>query len=82
MGNCLCFVADKDALKDEVFEQYYTYKAWMHMNRVLSSYNRQTSQTYKGTFNIFKNIGIYHPYADSIIYLQQMKRISRKDYNM
>ena len=82
MGNCITCIVDKDGVDDLVFEQYYTFKAWMHMNRVLSRYNKQTSRTFTGTFRIFKNIGIYHPYADSLLYLQQMKRISRLDYKM
>lgn len=77
MGNaCSGDVQDEEVLRDELFEQYHTSRACSHMTRVLQRFNRDADINYESLMFAMVDVGLYHPFADSLHYLQNMRQIS------
>lgn len=69
---------EMEKIKDEIFDEYYTFRATSHLNRILETYNRQSQKTYHSSLDSIKNLGLFNPCADNINYLKHMRWVSVK----
>jgi hypothetical protein len=59
---------------DQKFEQYYVIRSHLHIDKVLSAFNRETPVDFEVALLYMHQLGLMHPYADSIKYLKNMKK--------
>jgi hypothetical protein len=62
------------ASPDECFEKYYATRAHLHIDRIMAIFNRETPEDLDVALIYMRQLGLMHPYADSIKYLKNMKK--------
>ncbi len=80
MGNCISSFVNEHAeeIEDDFYDHYYTNCARIHLNRILTTYNRDPQDSFEKSLNSVKNIGLYEPYADNLNYLKHMRWVSKR----
>lgn len=67
----------EEKIKDIVHDAYYQEEAHKHIGRILARYNKDIPQNYEKALQSLNNVGLKHPYADSIKYLRVMKHMNK-----
>lgn len=67
----------QEKVKDIWYDEYYKHKALNHLNQVLISFGRQPQGSLHNALWYVESLGIHHPYSDSIMYMKNMKTISK-----
>jgi len=84
MFSCLPFQTAKKAkaereehVKDTVYDAYYQEEAHKHIGRILAHFDKDTPQNFESALKSLNNVGLMHPYADSVKYLRVMKQMNK-----
>jgi len=67
----------QEKVKDIWYDEYYKHKALNHLNQILVSFGRQPQGSLPNALWYVEELGLYHPYSDSILYMKNMRTVSR-----
>lgn len=69
----------QEKVKDLIYEEYYSRFALAHLNKVITSFGRPPQASLGNAMWYAKHIGILQPFADDVLYMQNMKKASFMD---
>jgi len=66
----------EEQVKDTVYDAYYQEEAHKHIGRILAHYDKDIPQNFEKALQSLNDVGLMHPYADSVKYLRVMKHMN------